>query len=286
MITPEELAWRRREPALPAPGGPAAGVRSRAKRPRAGWVWTALVALGVAWSLSGSGLRLSTLIEGREGALRLLQGLLRPDLSVTFLGEVAILIGETVQVSVAGLLLAVAIAAPLAVALAGNVQAPVLLRSLARVLAAALRGVPELLWALLFVAAVGPGPAAGTLALAVHAGGMLAKLYAEQLEGVDPAPVEAVRLAGAPRLATLALAILPQARNGVTSLLLYQWECNIRCSVVLGFVGAGGIGQALTISLKLFEYRQLSTLVLAVLALILAVDGVSRLVRRRLGANA
>lgn len=85
--------------------------------------------------------------------------------------------------------------------------------------------------------------------------------------------------------ATAALAILPQARTGLLSLVLYQWECNIRTSTVLGFVGAGGIGQALDISLRLFRYRELATLILALLALVVVVDQVSRLLRR-LGAAA
>ena len=91
-------------------------------------------------------------------------------------------------------------------------------------------------------------------------------------------------MTGAGRVGTALLAIVPQARTGLVSLVLYQWECNIRTATVVGFVGAGGIGQALDISLRLFRYAELSTLVLSVLALILAVDGLSRLARRRLGA--
>lgn len=234
--------------------------------------------------MAGSGANIAALAGGREGALHLLRGFVRPDLSIGFLRDVAAATVETVRISLAGLVLGIIGGGPLTAAIAGNLHAPTWLRSTARTLAAWLRGVPELLWALIFVAAVGPGPAAGTLAIGVHAAGLLAKLCAEQLEAVDPAPVEAVRVTGAGRTATAALAVLPQARSGIVSLLLYQWECNLRCSAVLGFVGAGGIGQALAISLKLFEYGQLSTLVLAVLALILAVDRLSRLVRGRLGA--
>ncbi|MFD0855283.1 PhnE/PtxC family ABC transporter permease, partial [Actinomadura adrarensis] len=88
------------------------------------------------------------------------------------------------------------------------------------------------------------------------------------------------------RTATLLLAIAPQARTGFVSVLLYQWECNIRSSAVIGFVGAGGIGQALGIALRLFQYQELATLLIAVLFLILGVDRVSRILRRRLGAAA
>src|SRR5687768_7270142 len=129
-------------------------------------------------------------------------------------------------------------------------------------------GVPELLWALLFVATVGLGPAAGVYAITLHAAGLLAKLCSEQLEAVDSAPVEAMRLTGASRTATALLGIFPQARANIASQLLYQWECNIRSSVVIGFVGAGGIGQALGIAMNLFRYEEMATLLVAVLLLV------------------
>lgn len=248
------------------------------------WGGAVLVLAAVAWSLAGTGAGIGALVEGRDGAMRLLGGLLSPDLSPGFLGTVAGAAVETVQISLAGLVFGLALGLPLAALIAGNVGAPGAARRVARVVAAALRGVPELLWALLFVATVGLGPAAGAYALGLHGAGLLAKLCSEQLEAVDPAPVEALRLTGAGRTATTLLALVPQARTGLVSLVLYQWECNIRTATVVGFVGAGGIGQALDISLRLFRYPELSTLVLAVLALILGVDVLSRAVRGRLGA--
>jgi phosphonate transport system permease protein len=226
------------------------------------------------------------LIEERAGAARLLRGFANPDLSPEFLAIVARAAIETMAIAIAGLALSCGIGLPLAVLIAANVDAPRWLRRTARTTGAVLRGIPELLWALVFVAAVGLGPAAGVFAIALHGSGLLAKLCSEQLEAVDPAPVEAVRLTGASRSATALLATIPQARTGLTSLVLYQWECNIRTATVVGFVGAGGIGQALDISLRLFRYDELSTLVLAVLLLILGVDALSRVVRRRLGAAA
>jgi phosphonate transport system permease protein len=246
----------------------------------------ALLALGLGWSFQQTGASPTTLLAGRDGAASLLHGFLHPSVERAFLADVGAALVETVQISLAGLALAAVLGLPLAVLLSRNVDAPAVLRGAARLGAAMLRGVPDVLWALLFVAAVGPGPAAGVLALAVHGAGLLAKLCAEQLEAVDPAPVEAVRMTGAGRAATAALAIAPQAGAGLASLLLYQWECNLRTSTVLGFVGAGGIGQALAISLRLFRYDELSTLVAAVIALILVVDLLSRLLRRRLGAAA
>lgn len=248
------------------------------------WAVAAVVLLTVIWSVQGTGVGVTSLVEGREGAKRLLSGLVPPDFSSDLLKSVVTATLETLQISITALFLGALIGLPLAALIAGNVQAPAWCASGARVIAAFLRGVPELLWALLFVAAVGLGPAAGVYAVALHAAGLLAKLCSEQMEAVDPAPVEAMRLTGASRTATMLLAIFPQSRSGIVSLLLYQWECNIRSSTVVGFVGAGGIGQALGISLSLFRYEELATLLIAVLILILGVDRISRMLRKPLGA--
>ncbi|WP_242907135.1 PhnE/PtxC family ABC transporter permease [Actinomadura terrae] len=274
-MIPDELSWRARAP-LPLPRG----------RPRGRWSAALAVAAALGWAVTGTGARPGALIAGRIGGVRLLRAFAHPDLAPAFLRLVGRAVVETVQISLSGLLFAVVLAVPAAVPLADNVGGPSLLRTAARMYAAALRGVPDLIWALLFVATIGPGPGAGTLAIGLHGGGVLARLGAEQLEAVDPAPVEAIRLTGAGRFATAALAIVPQAAAGLTSLLLYQWECNIRTSTVLGFVGAGGIGQELASSLRLLRYADLSTLVMAVLALMLVAAVLSRLARRWAGAAA
>jgi phosphonate transport system permease protein len=257
---------------------------ARARRRSRGWSVLIVGAL-VIWAVDGSDISVNDLLTGREGAARLASGFLRPELSGAFLLDVLRAAAETAQIAIAGLALAVLFGAPLSLVLAGNVGAWAPLRVFVRMLSAVLRGVPDLVWALLLVATVGPGPAAGTLAMALHGTGMLAKLAAEQLEAVNPAPVEALRLTGAGRLVTALLGIVPQARAGLASVGLYQFECNIRASAVLGFVGAGGLGQELAISLRLFRYDELSTLVLAVLALMLAVDALSRRARRAVGAT-
>lgn len=261
---------------LPAPARP----RRRWLR----WIVILITALTVIWSVQGTGVGVTSLVEGRAGAMRLASGLFPPDFSGALLSSVLTATFETLQISITALFLGALIGLPLACVIAGNVQAPRWCATIARLVAAFLRGVPELLWALLFVAAVGLGPAAGVYAVALHAAGLLAKLCSEQMEAVDRAPVEAMRLTGASRMATMLLAIIPQSRSGIVSILLYQWECNIRSSTVVGFVGAGGIGQALGISLSLFRYEELATLLIAVLILILGVDSISRLLRRALGA--
>lgn len=237
----------------------------------------------VVWSLDGAEVGIGALIEGRSGAGRLLTGLFPPDLDPQLLARIGRAALETVQISIAALVIGVVLGLPMAVLVAASVQAPRWLAVTARFLAMVLRGVPELLWALLFVAAVGLGPAGGAYAIGLHSAGMMAKLCSEQLEAVDAAPVEAMRLTGSSRLATAMLAIVPQARGTVASQVLYQWECNVRSSVVIGYVGAGGLGQELGVALHLFRYQELATLMAAVLVLVFVVDGVSVLVRRRMG---
>jgi len=143
------------------------------------------------------------------------------------------------------------------------------------------RSLPELLWALALVMVVGLGPFAGALALGVHTAGVLGRLYFEALEEVPTAPLAALRGAGASRAATAVLGVLPQVWPQLVAYTLYRWEVNIRASAVLGVVGAGGLGRDLKLALSWFDYHRAATLVLAILALVLAVDAASAVVRRR-----
>lgn len=248
------------------------------------WAMLALLAAVVVWSLLSTEVGVGSLVQGREGAARLAAGLFPPDLDGELLWLVLEAAVETLQIALAALVIGAVLGLPLAVLIAGNVEAPGWLSGFARYTATTLRGVPELLWALLFVATVGLGPAAGVYAISLHAAGLLAKLWSEQMEAVDPGPVEALRMTGASRTAVALLAILPQARANMTSQLLYQWECNVRASIIVGFVGAGGIGQALGVSLRLFRYQELATLMIAILVIIIGQDRISRMVRARMGA--
>jgi phosphonate transport system permease protein len=215
----------------------------------------------------------------------MVSGLLPPDVSPELLGRLGTASLETAQISIASLILGTVLGLPLALLIAGNIEAPRWSSALARIAATTLRSVHELLWALIFVATVGLGPTAGVYAISVHSAGVIAKLCSEQLEAVDPAPVEAMRLTGGSRLVCALLGVVPQARANVTSQLLYQWECNVRSSIVVGFVGAGGIGEALGIALRLFRYQELATLICAVLVIVAAVDQISRVVRAHVGAT-
>ncbi|WP_369958942.1 PhnE/PtxC family ABC transporter permease [Pseudomonas benzenivorans] len=145
-----------------------------------------------------------------------------------------------------------------------------------------LRSVPEIVWALLFVRAVGLGPTAGVLAIAITYSGMLGKVYAEIFESVDPRPSRALLVAGSPRLAAFAYGVLPAAAAEMLSYTVYRWECAIRASVVMGFVGAGGLGQQIDLSMRMFAGAEVASMLLCFLVLVLLADQLSRLLRGRL----
>ncbi|AVX24766.1 MULTISPECIES: PhnE/PtxC family ABC transporter permease [Pseudomonas syringae group] len=144
-----------------------------------------------------------------------------------------------------------------------------------------LRSVPEIVWALLFVRAVGLGPTAGVLAIAITYAGMLGKVYAEIFESVDQRPAHALLQAGSGRLAALAYGILPNAAAELTSYTVYRWECAVRASVVMGFVGAGGLGQQIDLSMRMFAGDEVASMLLTFLLLVLLADQLSRLLRRQ-----
>lgn len=145
-----------------------------------------------------------------------------------------------------------------------------------------LRSVPEIVWALLFVRAVGLGPTAGVLAIAITYSGMLGKVYAEIFESVDQRPAHALLQAGSGRLAAFCYGILPNVTAELLSYTVYRWECAIRASVVMGFVGAGGLGQQMDLSLRMFAGGEVASLLLTFLVLVLLADQLSRLLRWRL----
>jgi phosphonate transport system permease protein len=154
------------------------------------------------------------------------------------------------------------------------------LRFVLRLVQTVLRGVPELVWALVFVRALGLGPAAGVLALALTYGGMLAKVYAEILESGDTRPARSLLEAGSGRLAALGYGLLPGAAQELASYTVYRWECAVRASVVMGFVGAGGLGQLMDQSMKMLSGGEASSILLMFLALVLLADALSAALRR------
>lgn len=154
------------------------------------------------------------------------------------------------------------------------------LRALCRLVAILLRSLPELIWALLFVRLSGLGPMAAILAISVSYGGMLAKVYNEIMESGALQPARALLLGGAGRLQALCYGVLPAVRQELLSYTVYRWECALRASVIMGFVGAGGLGQQLELSLRMFAGGEVATLLLAFVVLVVLADGLSAWLRR------
>lgn len=190
--------------------------------------------------------------------------------------------GETVAIALIGTTLAAAIALVVCVPAARNLTPKWFVRFPARLLLNTLRGVDSFVFALLFVAAVGLGPFAGMLGIAFHTSGSIGKLFAEAIEGLPPGPLEAAELTGASRLKTVSYAVVPDALPSLASVGLYMFEFNIRSSIVLGVVGAGGIGQQLRNSIELLDFPRLFTIVLVILALVTLVDQLSGRLRKSL----
>jgi len=232
---------------------------------------------------------------------KFIRNLFPPDVSPQFLRVVAVAAGQTIAIAVASTAISVALGL-----LLGVVATPVLwergivlageppgfgrlLQSnfsrLARAFLGFLRAVPDLVWALLFVVAVGLGPLAGTLALAVSYTGVLGRVYAHLFEDVDPRALEALHASGATRAQVFLRAIWPQSAPSVTAYTLYSFECCVRAASVLGFIGAGGIGYEINVSMRLFEYGQVLTLIVTLVAIVAVTDNLSRILRRSLRAN-
>ena len=217
---------------------------------------------------------------------------LPPAHSAEFLSMVARESWRTVAIATAGMTLALVLALPLTLlstrvllisALSGCMaRGPFWLRQAVRALLIVLRSVPELVWALVFVRVVGLGPTAGVLAIALTYGGMLGKVYAEILESGEAHATQTLLRNGSSRLQAFFFGLLPQNAGELTSYTVYRWECAIRSSVVLGFIGAGGLGQQLDNSMKMFNGGEVFTILAVFVALVALADRISAGLRKAL----
>ncbi len=189
---------------------------------------------------------------------------------------------ETLAIAIIGTVCATIVALPLALLVARNITPARWLATPLRGLLNLLRGIDTAIFALFFVSIVGLGPFAGALGVAFHTTGSMAKLYGEVLESLPREPIEAIEITGSDRLRTFAFAVLPEALPGLIGISLYLWEFNVRSSVILGIVGAGGIGYELLVSLKLLDFPRLCTILLLILAMVSLIDALSAYLRQRL----
>lgn len=213
-------------------------------------------------------------------------GFLPPSVDPDFLALLRKATLETLAIATAGMALAFVVAVPLAIAATRSLSVGAIgpadgawhgraARTAVRSATTLLRVVPEVVWALMFVRAVGLGPAAGVLALGITYGGMLAKVYCEILESADARPARALLQAGSGRVAALCFGLLPLAAQELASYTVYRWECAVRAAVVMGFVGAGGLGQLMDQSLKMLSGGEVSSIALVFLALVMLADAIS-----------
>jgi phosphonate transport system permease protein len=237
-----------------------------------------LLLIGGLWRMDASPERI---INGLT-KLGWLVALMWPPSAGGVLPELLVSLLESLAMAFLGTVLAVVVALPLALLGAGNVIGNVLLRFSVRRLYDGLRGIDTLIWALIFVAAVGMGPFAGILALAVPDIGTLSKLFSEALESADRRQVEAVHAAGANRVLAVRLGLIPQVAPVMLSQILYTLESNARSSTVLGIVGAGGIGLALADRIRINNWDEVAFIVLLILAMVAAIDLVSRRLRLKI----
>jgi phosphonate transport system permease protein len=236
--------------------------------------------------------------EGRRNMAKFITGMFPPDLSLDFLRLLVVPLFETIQISVMGTVLAMAIGFPLgllgtaSLAYTGVLNDLEIAASPARWISRALpyvlargvlsvfRCIPEFVWAFMFVRAVGLGPFPGVLAIGVSYGGMLGKVYSEILENLPTQPSEALQATGASRWKVLLYGMLPQAMPQLVSYTLYRWECAVRASAILGFIGAGGLGQQIELSMRMFNFHEVVTLVLILFLVVATVDFLSARARK------
>ena len=236
----------------------------------------ALVLAWVAWDTGADPVRFA---RGVPWMLEFFRRMVPPDLSVlpaALAGAVT-----TVEIALLGTAVAAGAALPLGFLSARNVAPPAVFYP-ARFLFNFFRSVDTLVYALIFVAAVGLGPFPGVLAVIAYTTMSLAKLYSEAIEGIDRGPVDAITATGATRLQVLRYGVLPQVLPLFLSYVLYRLETNIRAATVLGLVGAGGIGFYLQTYLRMIDYPAASTVLLVTVAMVMIVDAVSSRLRDRL----
>jgi len=201
---------------------------------------------------------------------------------------------ETVQMAILALVLSVIIAVPLSYMSSRNILTILIpgqsllqkalrqcLYALATLFANICRSINEIVWALIFVSAVGLGPMAGILALAVHTAGTLSKLLSEGNESIDPGPVEALTSSGAGFIKILTYAVIPQTMPHFISMVLYRFESDVRSASILGFVGAGGIGFYLFDKLRAFENGDVCAILIIIVLTVWIIDKFSALIRKR-----
>ena len=247
---------------------------ARTWRGVAGWL---LLAFILAWAWHGAEIRPLDLIRDSGNMVELGQDFFPPDFTAwqQYLQQMIV----TIQIALWGTVLAIVCAVPLGILSAGNIT-PWWIHQPLRRLMDTFRSINEMVFAMLFVAAVGLGPFAGVLALFVHTTGVLAKLFAEAVEAIDPGPVEGVRATGASPLQEVIFGVVPQVMPLWISYALYRFESNVRSATVVGMVGAGGIGVPLWEAIRSFRFGETCAVLITIVLAVSLIDILSQRLRR------
>lgn len=263
---------------------------------------TLIIVLIIVQSWNDTGMNLSFLIDGGKYMHEYIignpdienSGFFPPNLSANVLEVYLLAMLETIQMAVIALLLSVLIAVPLSYMSSRNILDILIpgktpfhelikktMYGIATLIANIFRSINEIIWALIFVSAVGLGPMAGILALAIHTAGVLCKLLSEGNEAIDPGPVEALTTTGAGFIKVLVFAVIPQTMPHFISMVLYRFESDVRSASILGFVGAGGIGFYLFDKMRAFENGDVCTIIIIIVITVWALDKISSVIRKR-----
>jgi len=243
-----------------------------------GLATSALVSGAIVWSFMTTDVEMSRLMSAGPRIAEFLGRMFPPD--PTVMREIVKGSAETLRIAILGSLGAVILSAPLGILASETMVSPVLYRPV-RMLLAFVRAIPLILVAMLMVGAVGLGPLPGIIAVAFHATGMLAKFYAEAIDGVSRAPVAALESAGAGPLVRLRHAVWPQMAPVVVRDTIFRFELNLRESLILGIVGAGGIGFYIQTYVRSFQYDKAASVTLAVVIMVAAIEALNVALRRR-----
>jgi phosphonate transport system permease protein len=253
--------------------------RPLTSRARTCVLWLTIATLLV-WSWGPTEMRkIGSLFTDWRNMAEFASGFLRPDFSDW--AAYALEMVETVQIAIWGTALAVFFGIPFAILSSANVCPQWVVQPVRRLMDAS-RAINEIVFALLFVVAVGLGPLAGVLALAVHNIGIIAKLFSEAVEAIDPRPVEGIRATGATRLQEVVFGVVPQVMPLWSSYTLYRFETNVRSATVLGIVGAGGVGHSLYENIRSFHYSETAAIVIIVVLTVTLIDLFSARIRKAL----
>lgn len=258
-----------------------ARLRQRAAEERPGWLYYASWAVAIAvlaWAWRGAEIRPLDLLADSANIGTYARDFFPPDFGDwrIYAKEMAV----TVHIAIWGTVLAVVAAVPMGLLCSSNIAPPWVYQPVRRIMDAC-RAINEMVFAMLFIVAVGLGPFAGVLALAVHTTGTLAKLFSESVEAIDPRPVEGIRATGAHKLVEIVYGVIPQVMPLWLSFTLYRFESNVRSASVVGMVGAGGIGVVLFEVIRGFQYAQTCAVLIILAVSVSLIDLASASLRKR-----